>query len=108
MGAPFSSTKFSTSRPASVSLCLVNNTSSLNTFSGYYGTVRFDDGKDFPVYVINERAEIKFADGTSGPAIKVCYGQRYLVGDGHRYAVRYCNSTGYWIKASRLISRKAA
>lgn len=85
----------------------MNNTSSLNTFSGYFGTVRFDDGKDLPVRVINERAEIKFSDGTSGPAIKVCYGQRYLVSAGHRYAVSY-GSTGYWIKASRLISRKAA
>jgi hypothetical protein len=82
-------------------------TTTKETFRGYYGTVTFEDGRPVPVYVINERSEMKFLDGTIGAAIKVCYGQRYLVAAGHRYATSY-GSTGYWIKAERLTSRKAA
>ena len=50
---------------------------------------------------------MKFSDGTTGAAIKVRYGARYLVAAGHRYEISY-GSTGYWIKAARLTSRKAA
>ena len=88
----------------------MNNTTTQNsneTFAGFYGTIRFDDGKDIPVRVINERFDLKFSDGTVGHAIKVRYGQRYLVAAGHRYEIAY-GSTGYWIKASRLVSRKVA
>lgn len=81
-------------------------TASNETFHGYYGTVTFEDGRPIPVQVINERAEMKFSDGTMGAAIKVRYGSRYLVAAGHRYEISY-NSTGYWIKASRLTSRKS-
>lgn len=83
------------------------NSTSTETFSGYYGTVTFEDGRPVPVRVINERAEMKFSDGTTGAAIKVRYGARYLVAAGHRYEISY-GSTGYWIKAARLTSRKAA
>ena len=76
-----------------------------NTFRGYNAWVRFEDGLESPVRVINARDEMKFSDGTAGPAIKVCYGTQYLVGAGHRYAISY-SAKGYWIKASRLIAKK--
>ena len=85
-----------------------NDTSTLpttNTFRGYNAWVRFDDGLESPVRVINARDEMKFSDGTAGAAIKVCYGTQYLVGAGHRYAISY-SAKGYWIKASRLIAKK--
>ena len=83
---------------------MMNNTTSNDTFSGYAATATFEDGVTTPVYVINARAEMAFKDGSLGPAVKVQYGQRYLVAAGHRYAVRYSGS-GCWIKAAR-ISRK--
>ena len=79
--------------------------STTNTFRGYNASVRFEDGVESPVRVINARDEMKFSDGTAGPAIKVCYGTKYLVGAGHRYAISY-TPNGYWIKASRLIAKK--
>ena len=75
-----------------------------NTFRGYNAWVRFDDGLESPVRVINARDEMKFSDGTAGAAIKVCYGTQYLVGAGHRYAISY-SAKGYWIKASRLFKK---
>jgi hypothetical protein len=84
-----------------------NDTTSLpitNTFRGYNAWVRFEDGLESPVRVINARSEMKFSDGTAGPAIKVRFGTRYLVGAGHRYETSY-SLTGYWIKASRLFKK---
>jgi len=84
-----------------------NDTSTIsttNTFRGYNAWVRFEDGVESPVRVINARDEMKFSDGTAGPAIKVCYGTQYLVGAGHRYAITY-SAKGYWIKAARLFKK---
>ena len=78
--------------------------STTNTFRGYNAWVRFEDGVESPVRVINARDEMKFSDGTAGAAIKVCYGTKYLVGAGHRYAISY-SAKGYWIKASRLFKK---
>ncbi len=78
--------------------------STTNTFRGYNAWVRFEDGLKSPVRVINARDEMKFSDGTAGPAIKVCYGTQYLVGAGHRYAISY-SAKGYWIKAARLFKK---
>jgi hypothetical protein len=78
--------------------------STTNTFRGYNAWVRFEDGVESPVRVINARDEMKFSDGTAGAAIKVCYGTQYLVGAGHRYAISY-SAKGYWIKASRLFKK---
>lgn len=74
------------------------------TFRGYKAWVRFEDGVESPVYVINARDEMKFSDGTSGAAIKVRFGTQYLVGAGHRYAISYSNN-GYWLKASRIFQK---
>jgi hypothetical protein len=78
--------------------------STTNTFRGYNAWVRFEDGLESPVRVINARDEMKFSDGTAGAAIKVCYGTQYLVGAGHRYAISY-SAKGYWIKAARLFKK---
>ena len=71
------------------------------SFKGFYATITNDAGESSPCYVVNEKLDTRFDDGTVGHAYKVKVGYKRLHSAGHRYVTCYSANAG-WFKASKI------